>query len=409
MAQEMAQGGFVGGAAERFGAKEKSGDGGLHFGRRPETGGGDVFHGANVVVALEEDGEQAVILRGWSGFEAFGDFALDGHDDPGGRMGNGGQFNQQARGDGVRKISHELPAWAREEGREVAFEDIGMDQVQPGGTGKPFAEVGSQAVVLLHGGHGSDAFKQGLGENAEAGADFDDCIVRLEIGGAEQDVQDVAVDQEVLSEEARGMEIELRQEGADFRGARQIGGVGHLGIPSGAVNWYQSRKVGAAMREAEKKIWERGALAGECGRLRASGKRVVFTNGAFDLMHAGHATYLELARAQGDVLVVGLNTDASVRRYKGDKRPIVDEKNRARMMAALECVDYVTWFDEDEPKELIAELQPDVLVKAEDWAHYVSGRDIVEARGGKVVLAPMVEGLSTTKLIERVLAAYSGR
>ena len=163
------------------------------------------------------------------------------------------------------------------------------------------------------------------------------------------------------------------------------------------------------MREAEKKIWERGALAGECGRLRASGKRVVFTNGAFDLMHAGHATYLELARAQGDVLVVGLNTDASVRRYKGDKRPIVDEKNRARMMAALECVDYVTWFDEDEPKELIAELQPDVLVKAEDWAHYVSGRDIVEARGGKVVLAPMVEGLSTTKLIERVLAAYSGR
>ena len=160
------------------------------------------------------------------------------------------------------------------------------------------------------------------------------------------------------------------------------------------------------MREAEKKMWERKALVPECARLRAAGKKIVFTNGAFDLMHAGHATYLQFARAQGDVLVVALNTDASVRRYKGEKRPIVDERNRARMMAALECVDYVTWFDEDEPKELIAELQPDVLVKAEDWAHYVSGRDIVEARGGRVVLAPMVAGLSTTKLIEKIVKAY---
>ena len=160
------------------------------------------------------------------------------------------------------------------------------------------------------------------------------------------------------------------------------------------------------MREAEKKIWTRDALAEECRRLRAAGKKVVFTNGCFDLMHAGHAGYLQFARQQGDVLVVGLNTDASVRRHKGDKRPIVDEQNRARMIAALECVDYVTWFDEDEPKELIAELQPDVLVKAEDWAHYISGREIVEARGGKVVLAPMVAGLSTTKLIEKIVQAY---
>lgn len=162
------------------------------------------------------------------------------------------------------------------------------------------------------------------------------------------------------------------------------------------------------MREAEKKIWDRGALTKECERLRAARKKIVFTNGCFDLMHAGHATYLQFARAQGDVLVVGLNSDASVRRYKGDQRPIVDEHNRARMMAALECVDYVTWFDEDEPKELIAELQPDVLVKAEDWAHYVSGRDIVEARGGRVVLAPMVAGLSTTTLIEKILKVCGG-
>ncbi len=160
------------------------------------------------------------------------------------------------------------------------------------------------------------------------------------------------------------------------------------------------------MRDAEKKILERGALAQECERLRGVGQRVVFTNGCFDLVHAGHATYLQFARAQGDVLIVGLNSDASVRRYKGEKRPIVDEQNRARMMAALECVDYVTWFDEDEPKQLVAELQPDVLVKAADWAHYVSGRDIVEARGGRVVLAPMVAGLSTTKLIEKIVAAY---
>jgi D-beta-D-heptose 7-phosphate kinase/D-beta-D-heptose 1-phosphate adenosyltransferase len=162
------------------------------------------------------------------------------------------------------------------------------------------------------------------------------------------------------------------------------------------------------MREAEKKIWDRSALAEECGRLRAAGKKIVFTNGCFDLMHAGHATYLQFARAQGDVLAVGLNSDASVQRYKGDQRPIVDEDNRARMMAALECVDYVTRFDEDEPKELIAELQPDVLVKAEDWAHYVSGRDIVEARGGRVVLAPMVAGLSTTTLIEKILKVCGG-
>lgn len=158
------------------------------------------------------------------------------------------------------------------------------------------------------------------------------------------------------------------------------------------------------MRESEKKILERGALAKECERLRAAGRRVVFTNGCFDLMHAGHAASLEFARRQGDVLVVGLNTDAGIRRLKGPERPIVDERNRARMMAALECVDYVTWFDEDEPKALIAELLPDVLVKAADWAHYVSGRDVVEARGGKVVLAPMVQGLSSTTLISRIRA-----
>ena len=158
------------------------------------------------------------------------------------------------------------------------------------------------------------------------------------------------------------------------------------------------------MRDAEKKIMPRAALAAECDRLRAEGRRIVFTNGCFDLVHAGHASTLQFARSQGDVLIVALNTDASVRRLKGPERPMVDERNRARMIAALECVDYVTWFDEDEPKALVSELLPDVLVKASDWAGYVSGRDIVEARGGQVLLAPMVPGLSTTILIAKIRA-----
>lgn len=160
------------------------------------------------------------------------------------------------------------------------------------------------------------------------------------------------------------------------------------------------------MRRAEDKIVAREDLPALRERLRREGRRLVMTNGCFDLMHAGHASYLEYARGLGDALLVALNTDASVRRLKGPSRPVVDERNRARMMAALECVDYVTFFGEDEPKDLVAEVLPDVLVKAEDWAHYVSGREAVEAAGGKVVLAPMVEGLSTTKIVERILAAH---
>jgi rfaE bifunctional protein nucleotidyltransferase chain/domain len=117
-------------------------------------------------------------------------------------------------------------------------------------------------------------------------------------------------------------------------------------------------------------------------------------------------TYLEFARRQGDALCVGLNSDASIKRYKGEKRPVNPQADRARVLAALECVDYVVVFDEDEPKELIGEIVPDVLVKGADWAHYVSGRDIVEAHGGRVVLAQMVEGRSTSGTIERILAAY---
>ena len=141
-------------------------------------------------------------------------------------------------------------------------------------------------------------------------------------------------------------------------------------------------------------------------RLRSAGRKLVFTNGAFDILHAGHVTYLEFARQQGDALCVGLNADSSVKRYKGDKRPINGERDRALVLAALECVDYVVLFPEDEPKTLIAEIVPDVLVKGADWAHYVSGRDIVEAHGGRVVLADMVAGRSTSNMIQRIVEVY---
>jgi rfaE bifunctional protein nucleotidyltransferase chain/domain len=141
-------------------------------------------------------------------------------------------------------------------------------------------------------------------------------------------------------------------------------------------------------------------------KLLAAGKKLVFTNGCFDILHRGHVTYLAFARNQGDALCVGLNSDASVKRNKGENRPINPENDRAFVMAALESVDAVVIFNDDEPKDIIAKIIPQVLVKGKDWAHYVSGREVVEANGGKVVLADMVEGRSTTGTIERVLKAY---
>ena len=143
----------------------------------------------------------------------------------------------------------------------------------------------------------------------------------------------------------------------------------------------------------------------ERDRLVKDGKKLVFTNGCFDILHRGHAEYLAFARAQGDALCVGLNSDASVRRSKGPARPVNSEEDRAFVLGSLRAVDFVVIFDEDEPKDLIAQIIPQVLVKGKDWAHYVSGRDIVEANGGRVVLAEMVEGRSTTNTIERVIAS----
>jgi rfaE bifunctional protein nucleotidyltransferase chain/domain len=144
----------------------------------------------------------------------------------------------------------------------------------------------------------------------------------------------------------------------------------------------------------------------ERDRLAAEGKTLVFTNGCFDILHRGHVTYLTFARNQGDALAVGLNSDASVRRNKGDNRPINPEQDRAYVLGSLRAVDYVVLFDEDEPKDIIGRILPQVLVKGRDWAHYVSGRETVEAHGGRVVLADMVDGKSTTGTIERILQVY---
>ncbi|HEX6464895.1 MAG TPA: D-glycero-beta-D-manno-heptose 1-phosphate adenylyltransferase [Vicinamibacterales bacterium] len=137
---------------------------------------------------------------------------------------------------------------------------------------------------------------------------------------------------------------------------------------------------------------------------RAAGERIVFTNGVFDILHPGHVRYLQAARAHGDLLIVGLNSDASVRRNKGPKRPINSEEERAEVLAALACVDAVSVFDEDTPAEIIRRVQPDVLVKGADWpADQIVGRNTVEARGGRVVLEKVEPGFSTTAIIEKIL------
>ena len=143
-------------------------------------------------------------------------------------------------------------------------------------------------------------------------------------------------------------------------------------------------------------------------RLRAAGARIVFTNGVFDLLHPGHVRYLQEARSYGDALIVGLNSDVSVRSNKGEGRPIVPGGERAEALAALACVDAVVQFDEDTPAEIVRAIQPDVLVKGADWpADQIVGRDTVEARGGKVIRVAVEPGYSTTALIARIRVGSS--
>jgi rfaE bifunctional protein nucleotidyltransferase chain/domain len=151
------------------------------------------------------------------------------------------------------------------------------------------------------------------------------------------------------------------------------------------------------------RLLSRAEAAALITRRRSEGRTIVFTNGVFDLLHPGHVRYLEVARSLGDLLIVGLNGDASVRRNKGAARPIMPERERAEVLLALASVDAVVLFDEDTPAEIIDALQPDVLVKGADWAaDRIVGRETVEARHGRVVRVPLEEGHSTTAIVERV-------
>lgn len=158
---------------------------------------------------------------------------------------------------------------------------------------------------------------------------------------------------------------------------------------------------------SRQKILTREQLAERVRRLKAEGKRIVFTNGCFDLLHIGHARYLQQARALGDFLIIGLNSDESVRRLKGPKRPLVPEKERAEMLAALECVDAVALFSENTPDALIRAIGPDIHVKGGDYrVEDLPEAKVVKALGGEVRILPLVAGRSTSEIVLRVLERY---
>src|ERR1700675_1956929 len=151
-------------------------------------------------------------------------------------------------------------------------------------------------------------------------------------------------------------------------------------------------------------LYDRSALVQARAAWRREGKTVVFTNGCYDILHPGHIRLLEKARSLGDLLILALNTDASVARLKGPTRPLISQDERARMALMLEAVDAVTLFDEDTPRELIAQVLPDILIKGADWAHFIAGREEVEAAGGKVMALALEPGFSTTNIEKELLA-----
>lgn len=150
-------------------------------------------------------------------------------------------------------------------------------------------------------------------------------------------------------------------------------------------------------------------LASLCEQLRAEGSKLVFTNGVFDLLHPGHIHYLKEARALGSHLIVAINSDDSTRKIKGDKRPLMSLEERAEILAAMEMVSYVTWFNEETPERIIRLVKPDVLVKGGDWSlDQIAGRDFVESYGGKVLSIPFVTGYSTSNIVERITKLPEG-
>jgi rfaE bifunctional protein nucleotidyltransferase chain/domain len=153
-------------------------------------------------------------------------------------------------------------------------------------------------------------------------------------------------------------------------------------------------------------LFSRPDLVAQRARWKTDGKKVVFTNGCYDILHPGHVRLLESALSLGDVLILALNTDASVQRLKGPSRPILSQYERATLALSLEAVDAVTFFDEDTPRELIAEVLPDFLVKGADWSHFIAGREEVEAAGGQVLALPLEPGYSTTNLVGQILERH---
>ena len=169
------------------------------------------------------------------------------------------------------------------------------------------------------------------------------------------------------------------------------------------VGWDEIAARVAAGGEGEAKLVRLSILQHLLESARSAGRKVVFTNGCFDLIHPGHVDLLRRARALGDLLVVGMNDDASIKRLKGPDRPVNDLGARASVLGGLASVDYITSFSEDTPEELIRAIKPDVLVKGDDWAEKgVVGSEFVESRGGKVVLLPLVEGHSTTSILRKL-------
>jgi D-beta-D-heptose 7-phosphate kinase/D-beta-D-heptose 1-phosphate adenosyltransferase len=163
------------------------------------------------------------------------------------------------------------------------------------------------------------------------------------------------------------------------------------------------------MKAPDRRPVPSGQLDGYVSQLRRAGTTLVFTNGVFDIIHPGHVRYLGAARALGDSLIVGVNTDRSVRAVKGPERPIVPERERAELLLALACVDAVVLFDEETPAALIERVRPDVLVKGADWAvDRIVGREVVQASGGRVVPLPLAEGYSTTALLARIRSGQRG-
>jgi rfaE bifunctional protein nucleotidyltransferase chain/domain len=155
-------------------------------------------------------------------------------------------------------------------------------------------------------------------------------------------------------------------------------------------------------------IYTREQLLAARAEWKRAGKIVVFTNGCYDVLHPGHVRLLERARSLGDILILALNTDASVQRLKGPTRPLIAQGERAEVAVALQAVDAVTFFDEDTPRELIAAVLPDILIKGADWAHFIAGREEVEAAGGKVLALPLEPGYSTTSIVDQIIARSAG-